>query len=230
MGRVRSTFVTRRAAQIVVVVVLGTAAFLVASYASLPWLLPVHFKRNGFPNGWQYKTLSRVLMPVFVQITLALTTGGIGWLLLSRRDRHEPDAPDVKAATTAAEGVALIALIWVAFQGYAAVVLVRMWRTERSGLGTGYVLMEVIGLILTVLVGVRANARFGRPETCRDVPEHWRLGQLYCNSANPALFVSTRDGSRWTLNFGRLAAVALLGGILAAGVALPTIILVLALR
>jgi uncharacterized membrane protein len=228
---IRSTLLTRRAMQLVMGVIVGTAAFLAVSYDSLPGLLPVHFKPDGFPNGWQYKTVPRVLMPVFVQLALALTLGGIGALLLSRRDgRHAPEAPDVKAATTAAEAVALIALIWVSFQVYAAVALVTMWKMERPGLGAGYILAEIIGLALTVMVGVRAGARLGRPEAGLYVAEHWRLGQLYCNADNPALFVPTRDGSRWTLNFGRRAAVALLAVCLVAGVAVPTLILAIALR
>lgn len=228
---IRSTLLTRRAVQLVAGVIVGTATFLAVSYDSLPGLLPVHFKADGFPNGWQYKTVLRVLMPVFVQLALALTLGGIGTLLLFRRDsRHAPEAPEVKAATTAAEAVVLIALIWVSFQVYAAVSLVRMWRIGRPGLGAGYILLEVIGLALTVIVGIRARARLGRPEAGLYVAEHWRLGQLYCNAENPALFVPTRDGSRWTLNFGRRAAVALLAVCLVAGVAVPTLILAMALR
>jgi uncharacterized membrane protein len=79
-------------------------------------------------------------------------------------------------------------------------------------------------------VGIRARGRLGRPEGGLYVAEHWRLGQLYCNAENPALFVPTRDGSRWTLNFGRRAAVALLAVCLVAGVAVPTLILAIALR
>jgi uncharacterized membrane protein len=228
---IRSTLLTRIAMQVVIGVILGTVAFLAVSYGTLPQLLPVHFKSDGFPNGWQYKTVPRVLMPVLVQLALASTLGGIGALLLSRRDsRHTPEAPDVKAATTAAEAVALIALLWVSFQLYAAVALVRMWRSGRPGLGAGYILLEVVGLALTVVVGIRARARLGRPEAGLYVADHWRLGQLYCNADNPALFVPTRDGLRWTLNFGRRAAVALLAVCLVAGVAAPTIILAIALR
>jgi uncharacterized membrane protein len=62
------------------------------------------------------------------------------------------------------------------------------------------------------------------------VAAHWRLGQLYKNSADPALFVPTRNGSRWTLNFGRPATAALLVVILVVGVVGPTVILMLALR
>jgi uncharacterized membrane protein len=226
-----ATALTRYAARMMVVIILCTATFLAARYASLPDLLPVHFGPHGFPNGWQYKTVARVLMPALVQVALFATVGAIAALLLSRSDRRlVPDGPDVQAAGAAAEAVMLIALIWIAFQAYAAIALVRMWTTNRPGLGSAYQLLELAGFALTVIVGVRAQVRLGRPSPLVYVAEHWRLRHLYCNANDPALFVPTRDGSRWTLNFGRPAAVVLLGATLVAGVALPTIILVLALR
>ena len=79
-------------------------------------------------------------------------------------------------------------------------------------------------------VSIRAHARVGKPSPRPYVPEHWRFGQLYNNSDDPALFVPTRNGSRWTLNFGRPVAAALLGIILVVGVVGPTVIMVLALR
>ena len=76
----------------------------------------------------------------------------------------------------------------------------------------------------------RPQRRLGRPDPRPYVAEHWRLGQLYRNPDDPALFVPTRDGRRWTLNFGRPVAGALLGVILAIGVLGPTVLLALALR
>jgi uncharacterized membrane protein len=62
------------------------------------------------------------------------------------------------------------------------------------------------------------------------VAEHWRFGQLYHNPADPALFVPTRSGRRWTLNFGRPVAAALMGLVLGVGIIAPTVILGLLLR
>src|SRR6185503_8675342 len=113
---VKPTFATRIALELIAFIVVASTAFLIVRYPSLPWLLPVHFKSNGVPNGWQYKTMARVLLTVFVQLAIALTLGMVSVLLLSRpHGRHEADAPDVKAAAAAAEAVAFIALIWVAF-------------------------------------------------------------------------------------------------------------------
>jgi uncharacterized membrane protein len=212
-------------------IVLATAAFLMVRYPTLPWLLPVHFQAGGAPDGWQYKTAARVLIPLFIQLALAISLGAIAVLLLSRTQvGHESAAPDVRAAAAAAEAVVLIALIWVAFQAYGAVALVNMWMSERSGLGRTYQLLEIAGILLTVTVSLRAHARVGKPLPRPYQPAHWRLGQLYNNAADPALFVPTRDGSRWTLNFGRPATAALLALILLTGVLGPTVILILALR
>jgi len=132
-------------------------------------------------------------------------------------------------AAAAAEAVLLLALIWVVFQGYAAFTLVRLWVTHRATLPL-YNLGEAIGVVASLAVAIRAHRHLGRPEPRPFVAGHWRLGQLYKNADDPALFVPTRDGRRWTLNFGRPVAGALLGLILALGVLAPTLLIALALR
>ena len=222
---------TRAAAALIVLVIGVGGGLLIWQYPRLPVLLPVHFKPNGRPNGWQWKTWARVMMPVLVQLALALPMGAVAALLLSRaHGAHDDEAPDVRAARTAAEAVTLLTFVWVAFQAYAAVALIGMWNRGRAGLGPWYSFFEVSGLVLTGLIAVRAHLQLGRPEPREYVPEHWRFGQLYSNAEDPALFVPTRDGSRWTLNFGRPAAATLLGVVLTGGIVAPTVVLWLALR
>jgi uncharacterized membrane protein len=228
---VKPSRVTRIAGLLSLGIGATTAAFLIFQYQALPDILPVHFTNYGYPNGWQYRTYPRVLIPFFVQAALFVTCGATALLLLSRpHGESERDAPDVRAAAAAGEAVALLALIWIAFQGYAALALVEMWRRQRAGLGVLYVGLEVTGLVLTVIVFARAAARLGRPAARPFVPEHWRLGHLYKNPADPALFVPTRDGTRWTLNFGRPVAAALMALVLGVGILAPVTILRLLLR
>jgi uncharacterized membrane protein len=185
---IRPSRLTLAAAIAIAAVIAFSAAFLIARYPELPELLPVRFGRSGGPNGWQFKTLPRVLMPVFVQTALALVLGGIGALVLSRsHTAHDEGATDVRAASVAAESVALMTLIWVTFQAYGAVALVGMWQRERGGLGRLYSYLEVVGVLLTVAVALRAHARAGRPERRPFVADHWRFGQLYRNPDDPAL-------------------------------------------
>ncbi len=225
------TRATCRAATLVGLVVLGSLTLLVIAYPSLPALLPVHFRSSGAPNGWQYKTWARVLMPVLVQLALTAVFSSIGALLLSRPHAvRDAEAPDVKAAATAVEAIALVALIWVAFQGFAALALVRMWLAGRAGLGPFYTVAEVVGVALTAMVGLRLRAGLGRPKAPAFVARHWRFGLLYKNPDDPALFVPTRDGRHWTLNFGRPGAAMLLALLLTLGIVGPFVMLGLALR
>jgi uncharacterized membrane protein len=226
------TVATRAATLCSFLAILCTATWLAWSYASLPDILPVRFRWDGRPIGWQFRTWPRVLMPVFVQIGLLSTLGAISALLLYRPGGGAPGArgPAQAAACQAAEAVMLMTASWVGFQAYAAFALLRLWSGGRSTLGVGYTLLEGACLTATIAIGLRARTRLGRPEPLPYVATDWRLGQLYCNGGDPALFVPTRDGRRWTLNFGRPAAVLLLGGALVAGIVLPTLILALALR
>jgi uncharacterized membrane protein len=231
MSGVAPTRVTRIAVLTTVLIIVASTAYLIVAYASLPPILPVHFKPNGAPDRWQFRTPMRAFLPVLVELALAATLGAVGALLLSRpHGAQDAEAPDVKAAAAAAEAVVLMALIWVAFQGYAAWALVWMWERGRQGLGPLYPFLELTGGVLTIVVALRAHLRLGRPEPRPFVAEHWRYGQLYKNAQDPALFVPTRDGSRWTLNFGRPVTAALLGLILAVGIVGPTVILAIFLR
>ena len=231
MSLVSPSLAMRAAAAAIVLIIGVGGGLLIWQYPQLPDLLPVHFRPNGRPNGWQFKTWARVMMPVLVQLALALPMGAVATLLLSRAHGvNDDEAADVKAARVAAEAVTMLALIWVSFQAYAAFALIGMWSRGRSGLGLWYTYFELSGIVLTGLVAVRAHVKVGRPEPREYVPEHWRFGQLYSNAEDPALFVPTRDGSRWTLNFGRPAAATLLGVVLTGGILGPTLILWLVLR
>ena len=184
------------------ITIAATATVLLIAYPSMPDLLPVHFV-HGVPNGWQFRTVPRVIAPVAVQATLAITLWSVAALLLSRpHGALEAAEPDVRAAAAAAEAVVLIALIWVAFQAFAGVTLAWMWMSHGSSLPL-YTPGELVGAALSIGVAIRAQRRLGRPVPRPFVPAHWRLGQLYKNPNDPALFVPTRDGRRWTLNFGR---------------------------
>jgi len=228
---VRPTPITWIAVIATIVVIAGTAAFLVRVYPTLPDLLPVSFNRRSRPIGWQYKTYARVLMPALVQAALAITLGSVGSLLLSRRHQsNDHRVPDIMAASTAVEAIALVCFVWVAFQSYAAAALVEMWQAGRGGLGALYSWLTAAGIVMSIGIGINAQRRLARPAPREFVAAHWRFGHLYHNPDDPALFVPTRDGARWTLNFGRPVAAALLGVALLVGVVAPTVILALLLR
>src|SRR5262245_40294194 len=139
---------TRYAATLSVVAIAATGAYLFWKYPALPDILPVHFRANGRPNGWQFRTIPRVFVPVFVQLGIFLAGTTIGLLLLSRKDASTAtDMPDARAAVTATEAVVLISTIWVLFQSYTAFALVRLWSGVGSTLGVAYPALEIVAAV-----------------------------------------------------------------------------------
>jgi uncharacterized membrane protein len=235
----RMSRLTAIAATVTVMAITGTAGFLFSAYPGLTPLLPVHFVRGGLPDRWVAKSWSVVFMPVFIQVGLAAIFGAVVAVLIWKAHgtggAHAPDdglahpaarrhADDQRMRATA-EAVALLALVWVAFQALAAFRLVRLWEWGAGGLGTTYAAGLVVAIVLSIVITMRGMAavRLAPVHVAGDGP-HWRLKVLYCNPADPALFVPTRSGDGYTLNFGRRAAIVLLGAIILAGVLIPVII------
>jgi uncharacterized membrane protein len=89
----------------------------------------------------------------------------------------------------------------------------------------------VTAIALSIVITARGMAAVRRaPVHIAGDGPHWRLKVLYCNPADPALFVPTRSGDGYTLNFGRRAAILLLAAIFLAGVLLPVVIIRLLTR
>ena len=53
---------------------------------------------------------------------------------------------------------------------------------------------------------------------------YWRFRGMYFNRQDPALFVPRRNGSGWTVNFGRPQAVVFLGLVLFVSIWAPIVI------
>jgi uncharacterized membrane protein len=239
--------VTRTAGAAIVLtlmVMAGTAAFLIERFPRLPPMLPVHLGRGGLPDRWAPRTYALVLMPLFVQLALGLIFGAVTAILLWRAAPAPTaggDAPfpldaerrraDDERMQAAGEAVTLLALVWIAFQSLAAARVVRLWENGGGNLGSIYGLGLVTAVILSIVIATRSLAVIRRApvHVAGDGP-HWRMKVLYVNPADPALFVPARGGFGYTLNFGRRAAVLLLGLALLIGVGLPMLIVRLLTR
>ena len=90
---------TRLALELTALTIVVSATYLILQYPSLPDLLAVQFQADGLPMGWQFRTPARVMMPVLVQIALALTFLAVSLLLLTRpHGKYDANAGDVRAA------------------------------------------------------------------------------------------------------------------------------------
>ncbi|MBI2835285.1 MAG: hypothetical protein HYX76_12745 [Acidobacteria bacterium] len=228
--------VTGLAAALTGAVMAGTAGYLVGRYPQLTPYLPVHFGGTIIADRWQQKSWALVLLPLWVQLSLALAFGSMAVILLwrtapARHATHGDEASDRRRMLAAAEAVALFALIWIAFQALAAVQLVQLWQRGWGGLGEAYAFGLGTAVLASTVVGIRAMAEIGRaPAPHAPDSAVWRLKVLYVNPEDPALFVPARRGAGWTLNFGRPAAVTLMALVVLLGIGAPVAIITLVTR
>jgi uncharacterized membrane protein len=175
------------------------ALYLRAHWNEIPPRFAVHFTMDGVPNGWSYKTVAGIYGPLLFAALIVVFQAGLclAILLGSRR---------TSAATVALSVITAVAyFVATVFSLVAVLALhhVPMW-----------VLMAAI-VVYFVVLGSLVFRAMGAPGEPADITpdECWRGGQFYNNPNDPAIFVQTRMGSSYTLNFGNRASW-FLGGLI----------------
>jgi uncharacterized membrane protein len=89
------------------------------------------------------------------------------------------------------------------------------------------VISTIILSLMTGQGGSRIKMNGGKgdeSEINQDEDHYWKLGQIYFNLGDPALFVEKRFGIGWTVNFGRPLAWIILLTIILIAVGLPILL------
>jgi uncharacterized membrane protein len=210
----------------------GTVGYIMGRAPTLPPVLPVHFDNQGIADRFVRTSYPIALVPVWIQLTLAIVFGAIAAVLLYRTQLRRTAVEDKvsreerERMLMTAEAISLLAAIWVAFQGLLAVRLIIMWQSMCCGLGAIYYQALVVSVVLSVIVGIRAAVYLQYPKpVIRETDEaHWRFRGIYFNPSDPALFVPLRSGVGWTINFGRPQAIVFVGVCLFVSIFAPIII------
>ena len=210
----------------------ATVGYIIGRAPALPRVLPIHFDHEGAGDRFVRASYLIALVPVWIQLTLAIVFGAIAAVLLYRTQprRHAVEDKMIRQERErmlmTAEAISLLAAIWVSFQGLLAVRLIIMWQAMCCGLGTIYYQALFVCVVLTVIVGIRAAVylQYPKPILRPTDDAHWKFRGLYFNRQDPALFVPLRSGMGWTLNFGRPQAIVFLGVFLFVSIFAPLII------
>jgi uncharacterized membrane protein len=218
----RPTVLTLAGIATTIAAISGTTGYILGRAASVPRVLAMHFDDEGIADRFVPASYAIILIPVWIQLSLATIFGAIGGVLLYRarktRSVIEPEVSrqERERMLITAEAISLLAAIWVMFQGLLAVRLIMMWQLMCCGLGDVYYQSLVFCIVLSGIVGVRAGAYLYHPKPLiRETdPAHWRLPGVYFNRQDPALFVPLRNRPGWTLNFGRPQAILFFGVVL----------------
>ena len=218
----RPTLLTLLAVATTIASISGTTGYILGRAASVPSLLAVHFDEQGAADRFVRASYPIILVPVWIQLSLAIVFGAITAVLLYRAKKTRSAVESVvsrqerERMLMTAEAISLLAAIWVMFQGLLAIRLIMMWQTMCCGLGVVYYQSLVVCIVLSAIVGVRAAVylEYPKPVMRETEPAHWRYPGIYFNPQDPALFVPLRNGVGWTLNLGRPQAILFVGVVL----------------
>jgi uncharacterized membrane protein len=210
----------------------GTTGYILGRAPSIPSVLPVHFDDEAIADRFVRASYAIILVPVWIQLALAIVFGAIAGVLLYRTHRtrsaveNELQRQERERMLVTAEAISLLAAIWVTFQGLLAIRLIMMWQLMCCGLGDIYYQSLVVCIVLSALVGVRAAVylQYPKPLIRHTEAVHWRFLGMYFNRQDPALFVPRRNGSGWTVNFGRPQVIAFVALILVVTIGAPVFI------
>lgn len=228
----RPTFLTLLGVGVTIAAISGTTGYILGRAPSIPGILAVHFDDEGIADRFVRASYAIILVPVWIQLSLAVMFGAIAGVLLYRAKKtrsvveHEVSRQERERMLVTAEAISLLAAIWVMFQGLLAIRLIMMWQLVCCGLGDIYYQSLVVCIVLSCIVGVRAwvYLQHPKPVTRETEAVHWRYPGVYFNRQDPALFVPLRNGLGWTLNFGRPQAILFVGVVLIFSIWAPIVI------
>jgi uncharacterized membrane protein len=215
----RPTLLTLLAVATTIAAIAGTTGYILGRATSVPAVLAVHFDDHGAADRFVRASYPIILVPVWIQLSLATVFGAITAVLLYRVKKtrsaveNEVSRQERERMLMTAEAISLLAAIWVTFQGLLAIRLLMMWQLMCCGLGGVYYQSLVVCIVLSAIIAVRAAVylQYPKPVVRETEAAHWRYPGIYFNRHDPSLFVPLRNGVGWTLNFGRPQVILFVG-------------------
>ncbi len=151
----RCTEYTRIAGWMSALVTTATFSFLHDAYDRVPLLVPIRFD-DGNPSQFAYKSVELVYLPFGMQLALSLVFMAIVAVLIRRTTRPEDRGLAAGPTQHAAEAIALLAMVWIAFQGVNAWRLAMLYRRTFDAHQEIYVVALITAITATVVIVARA--------------------------------------------------------------------------
>jgi uncharacterized membrane protein len=218
----------------------GAAIWLHLHWGRIPEVFPIHWGANGQPNNWATRSVAGVYGPLLIGALLCALMVFLAYAVLrwSRLIRVGGAAGEgerrfrlmVVSIIVAAEYLLALVFTWTSLlpmahkqTGPPGLIPVLVFALAFAAVTV--VLMVWVGQGGTRLVGSgSAASRAVAPVGDRTPDKYWKLGLIYINRNDPALFVEKRFGLGYTLNFGHLGAWVFLAVLVAVFVAIILIV------
>jgi uncharacterized membrane protein len=151
----RCTEYTRIAGWMSALVTTATFSFLHDAYDRVPLLVPIRFD-DGNPSQFAYKSVELVYLPFGMQLALSVVFMAIVAVLIRRSVRPEDPGLAGVATQHAAEAIALLAMVWITFQGVNAWRLATLYRRTFDAHQEIFVVALITAITATIIIMARA--------------------------------------------------------------------------
>jgi uncharacterized membrane protein len=218
----------------------ATAIWMHLHWSQIPEVFPIHWGANGQPNNWAARSFRGVYGPLMIGAVLCALMGFMAYAMLrwSRPIR-------VGGAAGAGERRFRLLVVSIIVGTEYFLALLFMWTallplSHKQAGPPGLIPVLVFSLAFTVAIvalmmrlgqgGTRlagaaaARCKAVAPVGDRTPDQYWKLGLFYINRNDPALFVESRFGIGYTLNFGHPGAWVFLAVLVAVTVAIVLIV------
>jgi uncharacterized membrane protein len=228
----------RRAGGTFALVVAASAAmiaYLTAKVAEMPERVPLHFDRSGDPDRWGepswivfgFLPLLALGMGAFLCTLAGLVGSGRRTSTTGRTEHADGKGAFFTAMSRFLCWMALLTSGLLLAISYNMVETARgasrVWTWQFGVLIGGFLVGTVGGVIAILAKHGSRHMHWG--EIPAGERRHWKLGVIYCNPEDPAIFVEHRFGMGLTANVGNPRTWLLLAG-LAVVLGAPIVLLV----
>lgn len=191
------------------------AAIALAFYERFPEQIPMQTDFDGDVSRYAERSIGTVLFPALTTLFMGSVFAISHWMILRSKKPVDPAAP------------ASSALAYGTFARTQSILLVAGGLLVCAGIGASFFASSLGALPMSIMPAVvmASTAPFligqialsviqgqsgGRiaaelrtsDEVAQDDDEHWLLGSIYFNPADPSFVVPKRFGMGWTMNFG----------------------------
>jgi len=216
-----------------------------SNYGALPDSVPTHFSGGGRPDAWSDKSFASVMT---LPLSTLLTGVAVGVLAcFMARSKRALRLKDKGVSLVAQERFRTAIVVFLSVETLLLTAMLATMSVDEIRVGLGraeglswLVLYTTVALLLftiggTVYIAVRYGQGGARLErSAAEAPltdgladnTKWKLGTIYVNRDDPAMFVEHRFGLGYTVNFGNPKAVVFLVIFFALVVALPLLLAV----
>ena len=211
------------------IVMLGTLGAGMIFYDNMPEKVPMNFDFSGQAAGWVDKSYKLIFFAPVIQLFMAILFVFIYFVISKSKQQIDSSDPE-----TSLEQNRIFRYRWsafIVFGGMAMLLVFSFVQLTITGIVQNSLLTLFVPIALVVLIvgavivlsvttgqsgsRVRISINKKTGETVnRNDDKYWKLGSLYYNPDDPAVFVEKRFGIGWTNNWARPVSWIMIAGFL----------------